>query len=161
MPAIHDIDREAKLILTTWDGDATDAEFIEALANYQRNIQSNRDYLAFNELVNLSTVTRFKLTATGIKRIGRIASKTDQGRIASKTDQGRANGKLAIIVSSDFAYGLARMYETYRRIANTSSKTVRVFREETAAREWAAQTSLVHEPVAPSSPDSPAASRRP
>ncbi len=127
MPAKHHIDTKAQLLITTWEGDAIDIDFINAIKKYQKDIQSNSDYHSFNEIVDLTKVTGMKLTTGGIKNIGSIASSTDKGGV---------NTKLAIIVSSNLAFGLARMYEAYRSFSKESTKIVRVFRKESDAFEW-------------------------
>ena len=127
MPANHYVDTKRQLIITTWEGKAHDIEFIEAIRKYQKDIQSHPDYINFNEIVNLSGVTGYKLTAEGIRSIGKIASSTD------KTD---ANKKLAIIVSTTLAYGLARMYEAYRSFSKKAHKKINIFKNESDALEW-------------------------
>jgi len=127
MPAKHRIDDNAKLIITTWEDEAIDVDLIEAIKDYQKNIQSKDDYLFYNELVDFSSVTGLKLTVNGIKRLGSIASCTDQKGF---------NKKLALIVNSNVAYGFAKMYETYRGIQKNSNKEVRVFRTRADAFRW-------------------------
>ena len=127
MPANHHIDNKNKLIITTWEGEARDIEFIEAIKKYQNDIQNHPDYINYNEIVNLSKVTGFKLTTKGIKTIGEIASTTDKKEI---------NRKLALIVNSNLAFGLARMYEAYRSFSKSANKEIRVFKNEKNAFEW-------------------------
>lgn len=127
MPANHYIDKKRQLIITTWEGDAHDIEFIKAIESYQNDIQNHPDYVNYNEIVNLSEVTSFKLSTYGIQTIGKIASSTDKGNI---------NRKLAIIVSSNLAYGLARMYEAYRSFSKNSRKKISIFKNEKDAVEW-------------------------
>lgn len=127
MPANHHIDNNNQLIVTTWEGVACDIEFIEAIKKYQNNIQNRPDYINYNEVVDLSKVTVLKLTTKGIKTIGTIASNTDTKEI---------NKKLALIVSSNFAFGLARMYEAYRSFSKNANKEIRVFKNETEAFKW-------------------------
>jgi hypothetical protein len=127
MPANHNIDNEHQLLITTWEGEAHDIEFIDAIRKYQKELQNDPKYITYNEVVDLRKVTNFKLTTEGIKNIGRIASTTDQNE---------ANRKLALIVTSILAYGLARMYQTYRSFSNNANKEIRVFKTEKDAFEW-------------------------
>ncbi len=127
MPANHHIDNKAQLIITTWEGEAHDAEFIEAIKKYQNNIQNHPDNINYNEVVDLSNVTGMKLTTEGIKNIGLIASTTDHIEV---------NRKLAIIVNSNLAFGLARMYEVYRSFSKKSHKEICVFKTKKDAFEW-------------------------
>ena len=127
MPANHKIDNSNKLIITTWEGEAHDNEFIEAIKKYQKEIQNHPDYINYNEIVNLSEVTKINISTEGIKTIGSIASSTDKYEI---------NAKLAIIVNSTLAFGLARMYEVYRGFSKKSLKKIRIFKNEIKALEW-------------------------
>ena len=127
MPANHHIDNKRQLIITTWEGEARDIEFVEAIKEYQKDIQNHPDYICFNEILNLSGVTGYKITTKGIKTISQIASNTDKTEI---------NRKLAIIVGSNLAYGLARMYETYRSFSKKAQKEINIFKNEKDALEW-------------------------
>jgi len=128
MPAKHFIDDEANLITTTWEGGATDIEFLEALEEYQKNIQCNPDYINYNEIFDLSKADNIRLTINGMINIGRTASSTDHLF---------SHKKLALIVSSNIAFSLARMYEVYRNMGISSCKKIRVFKNEREAIEWA------------------------
>jgi len=125
MPAEHHVDNNAKLIITSWEGEAVDIDFINAIKKYQEEIQSNPNYIGYNEVVNFSKVTNIKLTPQGLKSIGRIASNTD-----------KKNTKLALIVNSNLAYSLARMYQGYRYFFKKASKEVRVFKRKNEAFDW-------------------------
>lgn len=127
MPANYHIDNKTKLIFTTWEGEAHDNDFIMAIKEYQKDIQNHPDYITYNEVVNLSNVSKIKITTEGIKTLSHIASSTDKGR---------SNRKLAIIVNSTFAFGLARMYEAYRSFSKKSQKEIRIFKNEISALEW-------------------------
>lgn len=127
MPANYHIDNKAKLIITTWEGEAHDNDFIMAIKKYQKDIQNHPDYIAYNEIVNLSNVSKIKITTEGIKTLSHIASSTDKDG---------SNRKLAIIVNSTLAFGLARMYEAYRSLSKRSQKEIRVFKNEMNALEW-------------------------
>jgi hypothetical protein len=59
MPANHHIDHDAKIILTTWEGIADDSELIEALNNYQTNIQNHPDYIDYNEIIDLTHAFKY------------------------------------------------------------------------------------------------------
>ena len=127
MPAKHNIDSKNKLITTTWSGEASDDELIDAITKYQREIKGNPDCLVYNEIVDFSRVKGLKITTKGITRIGQIAVKTDQLDIETK---------LAIIVSSSLAYGLARMYAIYRNFTPNNNKQIRIFKKMRDAHEW-------------------------
>ena len=127
MPAEHDIDIQARLLITTWEGVAIDIDFIEAIKKYQQDIQGQKDYRDFNEVVDLTNVTVMKLTIDGLKKISSVASTTDQNRSSTK---------LAIIVLSNLVYGIAKIYQAYRSFSNNSKKELRVFKNKNDAFEW-------------------------
>ncbi len=127
MPAHHVIDKKNRLIVTTWDGDVVDIDLIEVLKKYQQDIQGHPDYLGYNEIVDFSNVGKIKVTTDGIKNIGRIASRTDQNGI---------DRRLAFIVSSDLAFGLARMYEVYRSFTRKTNKEIQTFKNWKDAYMW-------------------------
>ena len=127
MPANHHIDTDAQLLITTWEGTATDNQFIEAIKNYQEKIQSKPEHHSFNEYINLCKVTEVDLTTKGLRTITEIASSTDEDAVKKK---------LALVVNSTLIYGIAKLYEAYRTIANSAGKEIHVFNNEKDALEW-------------------------
>jgi len=127
MPAQHKIDNDVKLITTIWYGEANDTELINALLKYHQEIKSKPSYSSYNELVDFSKASGFKLSTNGIVKLVEIAASTDVEEVKTK---------LAIIVSAPLAYGFARMYETYRSLKPSVSKEVRVFKTYDKSLEW-------------------------
>jgi len=127
MPAHHTIDDTKKLITTTWSGEAVDNELIAALTKYQQDIRSQSQYYSFNDIVDFSTVNSFRLSTEGIIKLAQLAANTDI--LGIKT-------KLAIIVKKPIAFGLGRMYETYRNVMPSGLKEVRVFMNHSDALVW-------------------------
>lgn len=127
MPAVHSVDKNAKLLITKWKGDAVDIELIEAITAYQESIQMNPEYIDFNEIVDFSQVESIKLTPEETMRTGKIATKTDIHK---------AQSKLALIVTSGVAFNLARMYTTYRNMGKSATKEIRIFKYTHEALEW-------------------------
>jgi len=130
MPANHHIDHKTKLIITRWEGIARDFELINAIKKYQEEIQNHPDYIHYNEVLDLTKVSSNQVTVEGIRNIAQIASETDHSE---------SNRKLALIVDSSLSFGLARMYETYRKYGKSGHKKIRVFRDEKSALEWVQQ----------------------
>jgi hypothetical protein len=126
MPVHHEIDNDIKLITTIWSGEAADNELIDSLSRYQQDIRSQPDYYSYDEILDFSNAANFNLSTEGIKKLAKIAASSDSEKIKSK---------LAIIVSQPFAFGLARMYETYRSLL-PGVKEVRIFRNYRDARDW-------------------------
>lgn len=128
MSATHHINHDARIIVTSWEGIASDNAIIEALDNYQKNIQNHPDYINYNEIIDTTHASKIKLTTKGLNTLGKLASKTDPNQ---------PNKKLAIIVNSNLAFGLARMYVTYRSFSKKANKIIRIFKNEKDAFEWA------------------------
>jgi len=127
MPAIHKIDHKLKLIVTTWSGVAVDQELSAALLKYQQDIENQPELRAYNEIVDFSETSSFKLTPEGITKLASIAANRDLKGIKTK---------LAIIVCIPLAYGLGRMYEIYRSLVPNSFKEVGVFKNYQDALAW-------------------------
>ena len=134
MPVRHDIDTSNQLIITYWSGEASDSSFIDALTSYQQEIKGNRDYQLFNELLDFRHITEFHLSTKGIVELSKIAQRSDQPE---------AETKLAIVVASTLAFGLAQMYITYRNLVPNSNKKLRVFKTYDDAFVWLTATTSV------------------
>jgi len=127
MPASHTIDTERNLITTVWSGEANDAEMCDSLTKYQQDIRSDPEYCSYNEIVDFSKASGFKITTEGLRKLVQIASAGDNQEFRTK---------MAIIVSAPVAYGLARMYEVYRSLIPKVSKEIRIFRQYESALDW-------------------------
>ena len=126
MPATHHIDKENKIIFTGWHGEPSGSNLIDALNIYFRDIKSKPELKDYNELVDFSDTKGLKLSIDVLIELGKIASKFDKS----------GNHKLAIVVNSSLAYGIARMYGVYRNYNPQSNKKVNVFRSKTEAMAW-------------------------
>jgi hypothetical protein len=129
MSAVYKIDLHNKLIITSWSGDVIDSELIDALTHYQQNIKSRPEYRLFDEIVDFSNANKFHLSSDGIERLVRIGASGDSPETTTR---------LAVVVSSQVAFGLARMYETYRSLVPSGTKVMRVFKNYNDALEWIA-----------------------
>jgi predicted HAD superfamily Cof-like phosphohydrolase len=127
MPAQHNIDNNCRLITTLWFGGAVDSELIEALTKYQQDIKSQPKYFSHNEIVDFGQASSFKLSNQGIMTLAHLATNTDSQGVKTK---------LAIVVNNSLAYGLGRMYVTYRSLVPRGIKDVRVFMSYHDALEW-------------------------
>jgi len=127
MPAQHKIDNSMKLITTTWTGEATDRELIDALLKYQHDIRSQPDYCSYDEILDFSTASSITLSSEGIRTLAHMAVSTDVQGVRTK---------LAIIADTTLAFGLGRMYEAYRSIVPGGVKKIRVFRTSRDALDW-------------------------
>ena len=127
MPARHIIDDQKKLITTIWSGAAIDSDLIAALCKYKEEIIMKGGYHSYNEILDFTGVDNYKVTVEGIKQLAQIAVSTDVAGIKTK---------LAIIVTKPVAFGLGRMYQTYRSLMPGEGKEVCIYRTHREALEW-------------------------
>jgi len=124
MPLEYRIDLERRVVFATATGTLTDEEVF----GYQREVWSRSEVAGFDEIVDMGAVGDLVL-ASG----DRVRALAD---LASTMDVPGASSRLAIVAPQDFAYGLARMFETYRTMSQRGSKAVSVFRSMQAALDW-------------------------
>lgn len=127
MPANHRIDTDARILFTTWEGDAADAELYEALKQYYETIRSKPEYSDYNELVSFSNVGSVKVTAKGMMDLAKLASSSDQPDVSSK---------LAFVAKSTLARSFANLYATYRSVILKTGKVIHVFDNDDDALKW-------------------------
>ncbi|MCK5467171.1 MAG: hypothetical protein KAI99_01635 [Cyclobacteriaceae bacterium] len=133
MPASHNIDKENKIIFTSWYGEPENNDLVDALNIYLRDIKSSSDLDGFNELLDFSEIKGVNLSINALIELGKIASKFDKP----------GNNKLAIVVSSPLTYGLARMYGAYRNFNPQSNKKVLAFRSKEEAMVWLKSSDVI------------------
>lgn len=126
MPATHHIDEQNKLIVTTWDGEPTVQDLSKALKKYQNEIKSKPEFQDYNELVDFTKIKGFKLSSEGLGMLSHTAGSLDEST---------GKCKLAIIVKTTLAFGLARMYEMLRSFG-PRKKEIRVFKDKSSALNW-------------------------
>ncbi|MCW8826387.1 MAG: hypothetical protein OQK78_08175 [Gammaproteobacteria bacterium] len=127
MPAKYDINKAEQVITISWEGEANNYEFIEALKKYQSDIRGNSEYDDFNELLDFCGVNGSKLTSKGLLHVAQMAAKTDRKEHPIK---------MAIVVNTIISHGFAKIYETYRRFNPRNKKIVRIFRSRNEALSW-------------------------
>jgi hypothetical protein len=126
MPLDYLIDNEKKLVRATARGKLTSADVFA----YQRAVWTRPDVVGFNELVDMTNAEEIDAPSTGnVRHLAGVSAEMD-----SRTGPGR----LAIVAPSDLAYGLGRMYATFRDLDKRSSRKVSVFREMDQALVWLA-----------------------
>ena len=119
MPLSFDIDKQRRLVTSTASGTVTYAE----IAAHQVGLKNHPDFdPSFDQLIDGTGVTKVAVTVEEIRTVAR------QRIFASDSRQ-------AFATSSDFAFGMARMFELYRE-ASGSGRQVRVFNNLEAAQEW-------------------------
>ena len=123
MPIEYTIDHARRLVWATGRGTLTH----EDIMGYQRDVWSSPQVLGYNELMDMRAVERIG-EASG-KRLKNLAA------VSAAMDP-TTQSKFAIVASKDEAFGLGRMYETYRRLEDRSTKQVGVFRTMDEAWEF-------------------------
>jgi hypothetical protein len=124
MPIEFRIDHYRKLVMARGHGVFTHEEIM----GYQREAWSRPDVVGYDELVDMTDVTRIDATSVdGVRQIAATAAAMDDPDVHSR---------LAIVAPQDIAYGLGRMYEVYRGLNTQSTKEVSVFRTMAEALAW-------------------------
>ncbi len=117
MPVSYRIDRERRIVFTEASGVLTDSDVIEL----QRRLRDDPEFEPdFRQLADCRAIEEVGMTS---QSVGEASSR-------SPFSQGSLR---AIVVSSDVAFGMARMLENLRHEARDE---VRVFREAEEARRW-------------------------
>ena len=95
---------------------------------YQCEVWSNPDVDGYNELMDMTEVTRIDLPShDDIQQLAELAADMDNPFTPTK---------FAIVAPGNEAFGLARMFQTYRSLAVGGTKTVGVFRTRAEAFDF-------------------------
>jgi hypothetical protein len=116
MPIDFVIDHEQRLIMTKAHGTMTH----EDIMGYQQAIRSRPELNGYNELVDMSQVEHIALQS--IERVRELATRS------AEMDGDSPPSRFAIVAPTGEAFGLGRMYQTYRSLDQRSKKEVGVFR---------------------------------
>lgn len=116
MPIAYSIDHAHRLVMASGHGDLTGDDIF----GYQKEVWSRPDIGGYDELIDMTDVERIDLrSADHIKQLAELSASMDPMAVQSK---------FAIVAPGDYAFGLGRMYESYRRLEGRSTKRVGVFR---------------------------------
>ena len=118
MPIKYEIDPSRGLILTTAEGVLTDSDVIE---HKKRLIADPAFRPGMLELSDVRDVTQLDVTPEGVRMFTSFDRAHDD-----------RPGRLAIVASEDFVFGMARMYQ----MSGTDDSSVGVFRGVEEAKEW-------------------------
>ncbi len=116
MPIEFRICHGQRLVYAWGRGTLTDREIFE----YQRDVWSRPDVAGYDELIDMSAVDH--IAEPSRERVRELAL------LSAAMDAPQTESKFAIVASEDLAFGLGRMYETYRGLSQGSKKQVGVFR---------------------------------
>jgi hypothetical protein len=127
MPIDYRIDHERRLVLATARGEITEDD----LFTYQKTVWSDPTHVGYGELVDMSDVAAVKTpSVAGMRNLAALSASMDTPQRVSR---------FAIVAPGDLAFGLGRMYQTYRELLKTDSrKKVGVFRTRDEALDWLA-----------------------
>jgi hypothetical protein len=116
MPIEYTIDHARRLVSATGRGTLTSDDIF----SYQQEVWSRPDVSGYDELMNMTDVERIDLRS--VDRIKQLAE------LSAAMDPATTQPKFAFVAPGDYAFGLGRMYESYRRLEGRSTKRVGVFR---------------------------------
>jgi hypothetical protein len=118
MPATYKIDKERKLVISSGSGVLSGDD----LMGHQQRLSNDPDFdPSFSQLADFTQVTRVDLTPEDV-------------RLAAEKNIFSSQSRRAMLVTDDFQYGLARMFEIHREFAG--EKGIRVFRKIEEALDW-------------------------
>jgi hypothetical protein len=136
MPIVYRVDHAARVVIAVGHGVLIDGDVFD----YQRDVWSRADVVGFDELIDVTRVTRIALPSTGRVR--------DLAAVAAHMDSTASRSRVAIVASTDFSFGLGRMFQTYRQLDANSTKMVGVFRTMEQALTF---LGISHSPEMPAS----------
>jgi hypothetical protein len=118
------IDDERRMVLAQGRGVVTP----EDVFAYQREVWSRPEVAGYNELFDMSEVERLVPPSKGSVR--------DLADLSAGMDSSACSSKFAIVAPGDLAFGIGRMYQSYREFDSRSTKKIAVFRSMAAALKW-------------------------
>ena len=116
MPLVYRVDHDARIVLAVGSGIITHADVFA----YQTDVWSRPDVAGYDELVDMSLVTDIVVQSGDRVR--------DLATLSATMDDKSTTSRFAIVAQTDVAFGLGRMYQTYRALDRRSTKDVGVFR---------------------------------
>lgn len=124
MPIDYRIDFDQRVVFAKARGSLTDQDVFA----YQEEVWSTPEVAGFDELVDMTEVD--EIIHPPPERVRALANKS------ANMDRPQMASRFAIVAAQDFAYGLGRMYGTYRELNPGSTKKVAVFRSRKEALNW-------------------------
>jgi len=114
----YEIDKERRLVTSTASGVIT----LPEIWAHQEKLAKDSDFdPSFAQLLDLTQVSKVEISSEEIRRV-------------AGNSVFAINTRLAIVVSSNFVYGLARMFQILRE--TNGDKGIQVFRERDEALAW-------------------------
>jgi hypothetical protein len=120
----YQIDDERRMVLAQAVGTVTPQDVLA----YQQEVWTRADVAGYDELFDMTTAERMVPPSNeSVRELAELAASADCTGIASR---------FAIVAPSDLAFGIGRMYQSYRESDARSTKKVAVFRSMDNALEW-------------------------
>jgi len=116
MPMAYRVDRDSRVVVAAGYGIITDDDVF----GYQHEVWSRPDVAGFNELIDMTRATEIAVPSTGRVR--------DLAALSAAMDGTAIRSRMAIVAPDDLAFGLGRMYQSYRELNPLSTREVGVFR---------------------------------
>jgi hypothetical protein len=129
VPITYQIDHDRKLVRARVTGTLTREEAF----SYQREVWSLPEVRGYNQLIDASAMEHVDIPFPSADAMRELAS------LAAGMDDPGLRTKFAIVATTAFAYGIARMYATYRALDPRSTRVVNVFRDVAEAEKWLAE----------------------
>lgn len=126
VPITYQIDHERKLVHAVITGTLTRDDTFA----YQKEVWSRADVRGYQQLIDASAIDHIDIPFPSSQSMRELAG------LAATMDDPNVKSRFAIVAVSAFAYGLARMYATYRALDPRSTKEVAVFRSVDDAMVW-------------------------
>lgn len=118
MPIDYYIDHRRRLVVAHGKGKFTASDVF----GYQREVWSQPGVAGYDELVDMTHVTEIEIPDAASVEVRKLASE------AAATDPPGHVARFAIVAPDELAFGLGRMYQTYRELEPGGTKRVGVFR---------------------------------
>lgn len=126
MPITYEIHHDRKLVHARISGTLTRDDAFQ----YQHQVWSLPEVRGYNQLVDASDMGHVDIPFPSADAMRELSS------LAASMDEPNLKTRFAIVATSAFAYGLARMYATYRALDPRSTRVVSVFRSVEDATAW-------------------------
>jgi hypothetical protein len=117
MPIDYCIDHSRRLVVARGRGTFSRSDVL----GYQREAWSRPELAGYDELVDMTDVVAIEIAAPAGARVRALAAE------AAAMDHPASASKFAIVAPDRLAFGLGRMYQTYREHQPGSRKQVGVF----------------------------------
>jgi hypothetical protein len=126
LPITYEIDHDRKLVRARITGTLTRDDAFQ----YQQHVWSLPEVRGYNQLIDASDMGHVDIPFPSADAMRELSS------LAASMDDPELKTRFAIVATSAFAYGLARMYATYRALDPRSTRVVSVFRSVDDALKW-------------------------